>query len=245
MTDSCPDLDRNPPPFHGGGPDDGEEDLRGGHRNHHGFSFGPGGFRDHGGGDEEDPRRRSDGDDAFGIHVDVFTNPLEMEKFFDRQLDQMLRGFGMIGPGFGFGGNGGVQQLPPPPPGLYPEDRRDEEPPAGSREFMLKDGGGDDSKKKLFGAFSEERREDSDVDERVKSEGLDGLFGGQRRGDALEVPDRRGGFFFGGGFPGFPGFPGFGYPEQYGHPVRHELTVKTDNSPNLTFFSVETRRPRR
>ena len=34
------------------------------------------------------------------FHAEVFTNPLEMERFFDQQLDQMLRSFGF---GFGLG----------------------------------------------------------------------------------------------------------------------------------------------
>ena len=45
-------------------------------------------------GDEEDQ-----GDSAaFSFHV--FTNPLEMEKFFDNQMDQILKGFG-FGRGLG------------------------------------------------------------------------------------------------------------------------------------------------
>ena len=44
-------------------------------------------------GDEEDQ-----GEGAFSFHV--FTNPLEMEKFFDSQMDQILKGFGF---GLGLG----------------------------------------------------------------------------------------------------------------------------------------------
>ena len=69
----------------------------------------------------------------------VFTNPLEMNRFFEEQMDEMLRNFGQ---GF-FGGSlrsgpmgpygGGLQELPAPHPDLEQGDKRD---------FMLNDDGG-------------------------------------------------------------------------------------------------------
>ena len=47
--------------------------------------------------DEGDEDSQGEGG-AFSFHV--FTNPLEMEKFFDSQMDQILKGFG-FGRGLG------------------------------------------------------------------------------------------------------------------------------------------------
>ncbi len=70
--------------------------------------------RDGGGGEEgqdEDRDREMRGGSA---RFDVMINPIEMERFFNQQLDEVLRrfGFGGGGPGFpgsppGFGGSGG------------------------------------------------------------------------------------------------------------------------------------------
>ncbi len=45
------------------------------------------------------------------LHFEVMINPLEMERFFDQQLDGILRSFGS----FGFGPGGGAFGSPPPP----------------------------------------------------------------------------------------------------------------------------------
>jgi len=159
---------------------------------------------------------------AFSVHV--FANPLEMEKFFDSQLDQILKGFG-FGRGLdGFGAFGGMQ-LPQPPTSLPGTEREAQSSSAGSREFMLKEdkefGGLDDRGNHDVG------RKDSDMDEEVEERGLDGILAPpppppppQQRRDNAVVPFFGGGGDdggFGGLFPRiFPGFPGF--PEQFGHP---------------------------
>lgn len=190
------------------------------HRPHDGH-----GYRGDGDDDDGDLRRgrrhfdHNDDDDesgAFSFHV--FTNPLEMEKFFDSQMDQILKGFG-FGRGLdGFGAFGGMQ-LPQPP--SRPDS--EEGPSAGSREFMLKEDnrfGGHE-----YRGEQDAGRKDSDMDEEVEERGLDGILAPPRGGGAI-APFFGGGDGGGGGgiFPGglfpriFPGFPGFGYPEQFGHP---------------------------
>ncbi len=136
---------------------------------------------------QENPLRRprppsEDEGGQRGFHMEIFTNPLEMERHFDQQLDRMLRSFG-FGAGFGFGvppgfGSGGL--VPPgeegedrgpawrnpfegwgmlPPPGLPPpgsEHRDQGSSAAGSRDFMLKSGFVEEEGKK---------KADSDLDE--------------------------------------------------------------------------------
>ena len=69
-----------------------------------------------------------------------------MQKFFDEQMDQVLKSFGL---GQGFGGFGAT------PGGFPPIERPDSDD--GSREFMLKDGMG-------FSSPSESNRKDADLD---------------------------------------------------------------------------------
>lgn len=152
---------------------------------------------------------------AFSVHI--YANPLEMEKFFDSQLDQILKGFG-FGRGLdGFGAFGGMQ-LPQPPTSRPRTEGEAQSSSAGSREFMLKED-------KRFGGLDSRGnhdvgRKDSDMDEEVEERGLNSILAPppprQQRDEGV-VP-----FFGGGGNDGgFGGlipriFPGF--PEQFGHP---------------------------
>ena len=80
-------------PHDGGrfGDDDDEDELRLPRRRQGGLGFHES--------DEDEELEGGEGDGgAFSFHV--FTNPLEMEKFFDSQMDQILRGFG-FGRGLG------------------------------------------------------------------------------------------------------------------------------------------------
>jgi len=95
--------------------------------------------------DEECPNCRPDQQQR-GEHFDVFTNPLDMERFFNHRMEEMMRGvFGGMGPGHP------IFEAPPQlrPPQGGPEEEEDAS--AGSRDFMLKDGyvkrGGDQAGK--------------------------------------------------------------------------------------------------
>ena len=95
--------------------------------------------------EEFDPRRGppfhhdSREDDGFNFNsrgFSVYTDPFEMNRFFDQQLDEMLK---MFGHSFGFGHN---------PGGSYGGESRmiplvepDDEGPSHARDFMLKDDG--------------------------------------------------------------------------------------------------------
>ena len=113
--------------------------------------------------------------DEHRIHVDVFTNPLEMSRFFNRQMDEMLKGF------FGLGGFTSPLFPNPTPERDLDLDLDDDEdqfnferqhpfwrpmlvPPSreeGSREFMLKDGRSGNG---LFGYDESQTRGDKDLD---------------------------------------------------------------------------------
>ena len=66
----------------------------------------------------------------------VFTNPLDMERFFSQQMDEIVKSFGIFGSFF--------QGFPEFPPTQYPEhqpnDQNNCEDEKGSRDFMLKKG---------------------------------------------------------------------------------------------------------
>ena len=65
----------------------------------------------------------------------VFTDPLEIHRFFEQQMDDMLRNFGQ-----GFGGLGGGGAIM-----MDPRSREDDKSSCGSvRDFMLKDEGNDE-----------------------------------------------------------------------------------------------------
>jgi len=85
-------------------PEDDEDEVTGGHHHHQ---------------------------EGSNEHFDVFTNPLDMERFFNHRMEEMMRGIfgGMLPPGM-FGGQLGPNLAPPPA----------EEESAGSRDFMLRDG---------------------------------------------------------------------------------------------------------
>jgi len=93
--------------------------------------------------DSEHPRD----DDGFNFGsrgFNVYTDPLEMNRFFDQQLDEMLK---MFGHSFGFGHGQG----PDPDPGVWygvlgdnkmiPLVEPDDDGPSHARDFMLKDDG--------------------------------------------------------------------------------------------------------
>merc|ERR1711992_314965 len=113
------------------------------------------GFPNHGGrshdrGDiyqeEYDPRQerpdqhgvRSADPEQFSRSFSVYTDPFEMNRFFDQQLDEMLKmfghsfGFGQV-PGRSYGGLGDNRMIPLVEP--------DEDGPSHARDFMLKDDG--------------------------------------------------------------------------------------------------------
>jgi len=81
----------------------------------------------------DDPR----GHDMRGSrgHFSVFTDPLEIHRFFEQQMDEMLRNFGHGFGGFGgFGRERGQRSI-------ILEPREEEEGPHSPRDFMLKDEG--------------------------------------------------------------------------------------------------------
>jgi len=85
--------------------------------------------------DSEQPRE----DEGFNFGsrgFNVYTDPFEMNRFFDQQLDEMLK---MFGHSFGFGHNpgrsyGGENRM-------IPQVEPDDEGPSHARDFMLKDDG--------------------------------------------------------------------------------------------------------
>ncbi len=101
-------------------------------------------FQGQEGRDEEMPPFNGSGN---GIRVEVFTDPLEMSRFFDHQMDQILKGF------FGLQGYEGQSRF-----GRFIEDEDDVE--EGSRHFMLKDGD-------KFGFSDSQGRKDADWDDKI------------------------------------------------------------------------------
>jgi len=92
---------------------------------------------------------------------DVFTNPLDMERFFNHRMEEMMRGFfgGVLLPP----GMGQPPQMPgqPMPPGMGEQEDDGESGSAGSRDFMLKDG----YVKRPSGASGQDEKwEDGEVD---------------------------------------------------------------------------------
>merc|ERR1712029_1165205 len=89
------------------------------------------------------------------------TNPLDMERFFNHRMEEMMRGFfgGVLLPP----GMGQPPQMPgqPMPPGMGEQEDDGESGSAGSRDFMLKDG----YVKRPSGASGQDEKwEDGEVD---------------------------------------------------------------------------------
>ncbi|TRY67751.1 hypothetical protein TCAL_15813, partial [Tigriopus californicus] len=109
------------------------------------------------------------------IQVDVFTNPVAMADFFERQMDDLWRSFGGL--------SGVFSELPPGSPGSpgfwaqpgvspdslepYPRDEA-----LGSREFMLKPGVGAPT----LSPQDPRGFADQDLDHQVAEKGLAGIF---------------------------------------------------------------------
>lgn len=107
-----------------------------------------------------DPDDRQSSVDPFS----VLTDPLQMHRFFDQQMDEILKNFSSIGVGRGVD----LPQL-----GAVP----DEPDPQSKREFMLKDD-----------AFSTKPRRDIDLDEKeVDTTDFDKLFGRKVDKDGWET----------------------------------------------------------
>merc|ERR1719228_1362991 len=100
----------------------------------------------------------------------VFTDPLEIHRFFEQQMDEMLRNFGHDLGGFGgFGREGGQRSI-------ILEPRKEEEGRHSARDFMLKDEG--------------QPRVDTEIDSnKVDMEELETLL---RRKEKMRLEDEEG-----------------------------------------------------
>jgi len=94
---------------------------------------------------------------------DVFTNPLDMERFFNHRMEEMMRGFFggvLLPPGMGQPPQMPGLGRPMPPPGIL-EQEDDDESSAGSRDFMLRDGY---VKRRAGATGQDEKWEDGEID---------------------------------------------------------------------------------
>ena len=120
----------------------------------------------------------------------VFTNPLDMERFFSQQMDELVKSFGTFGSFFH-----GFPEFPPTQyPGQLPNDQNDCDDENGSRDFMLRKGpssksnsefpeyleprtGVDSFKLDLEKDMKQNQKVDRDLDSSgVNSEDLDKLY---------------------------------------------------------------------
>lgn len=103
------------------------------------------------------------------VQVDVFSNPVAMAEFFERQIDDIFRSFGAPG-GFFSSPPMGSWGHPGFPPGL--NDPNPDENAPGSREFMLKEGVGETP----WNPKDPKGLADQDLDSQVAERGLAGIF---------------------------------------------------------------------
>ena len=107
--------------------------------------------------DEEQEEQEEHNPQGFQGSFHVYTNPLEMEKFFSQQFDEILKQFG-----FGAGGHFGTPGMfsgPMQPDDKFPLSGEEE---TGARDFMLKK---DNHPGYLRPETTPERRRDVEVDE--------------------------------------------------------------------------------
>ena len=170
-------------------------------------------------------------------HFHVFTNPLEMERFFNHQMDEMLKSFGLFGPGSNGNERGSLPGFPSIdiPGQFHPNsENQDGNAEKGSRDFMLKEDS-EDMQEKLkrpgyiepdshsFGFWNNGRgkaskREDSDMDGEgsINTAELNELFKRSPEGPqsnqpqpphSSEIMPNNGGSIFGGIFGNFGSSP--------------------------------------
>jgi len=149
----------------------------------------------------DDPR----GQDLRGSrgHFSVFTDPLEIHRFFEQQMDEMLRNFGHGLGGFGgFGREGGQRSI-------ILEPREEEEGPHSARDFMLKDEGQPrvdteiDSNKVDMGELETLLRRKEKIRSEDEEGGSNDIFGGLVKEGGGIFGGAQGGLF--GGFGGLDG----------------------------------------
>jgi len=85
-------------------------------------------------GDNDDENDRCDCNKNKRSNYPVFTNPLDMERFFNQQMDEIVKSFGIFGSFF----NGFPEYPSSRNPEVFESDQNNSEDQSGSRDFMLK-----------------------------------------------------------------------------------------------------------
>jgi len=181
--------------------------------------------------------------DRESFHFKVITDPLEIHKFFEHQMDDMMKNFGR---GFGFGSG-----IPGFGTGEFKEQEDDKwtmVPPSDPRDFMLRD---NERKPDLPVEDNDLPRVDTDLDNQdIPFDGLAKLFPGDKNyaedrnpvgkrhlfpGNKNEEQDERGAFGFGslwGGLGETPGsvFRSFGSSQSQQTMRRSDGSVETKST---------------
>ena len=137
--------------------------------------------------DDNNERNQCDCDKNKRPNYPVFTNPLDMERFFNQQLDEVVKSFGIFGSFF----NGFPEFPSMHNPELFSNDQNTVDGQNGSRDFMLKPSDPSQSSEipskpeprlgidsfKLDLGEDRNRKTDTDLDgSGIKTEDLDKLY---------------------------------------------------------------------
>ena len=136
-------------------------------------------------GDNNDENDRCDCNKNKKPNYPVFTNPLDMERFFNQQMDEIVKSFGIFGSFF----HGFPEYPSTRNPEISESDQNNLEDRSGSRDFMLKnhEPRTEIDSFKLDISKNGDKKIDSDLDESgINSADLDKLYRHPQEGSANE-----------------------------------------------------------